>query len=196
MLKSRPSASKPANDGAAVPGELWQQAREEDGHLRVAEIAEHALAESRSRREPRSSAGERRVVGRQAGERRPQRLEADEHEVGGARELDRREHGLRSREQRGHAGCGRDGPDRLAAGDTSRGGKTRRPTAHERVADREGRVLAGRDDHEDGDAEERGEVVHHAGECTARANEPDRLARCSTGPARSTACGETRSTSS
>ena len=90
--------------------ELREQAREERGHLRVAEVAEEALAEGPARLErlrswrlgllppPANGGGER--------------LEPEPDQVRGARDLDREERRLGGREQR------RD-PDRRASVQTA-----------------------------------------------------------------------------
>ena len=52
----------------------------------------------------------------------------------------------------------------LTGGDADCGHESRPPAAEQGVANRQRRVLPGRDDHDDRDGEERGELDAHAGE--------------------------------
>jgi hypothetical protein len=87
-----------------------------------------------------------------------ERLQAEEDEVGRAEELERGEGGLRSDEKRRDARAGRQRPDELSRNDPERGEDTARSTTRQGVANRQSRVGTGRDDDEDGDAEESGEL--------------------------------------
>ena len=89
-----------------------------------------------------------------------ERLEAEKDEIGGARELERDEDRLGGDEQRRqpmlvatvqHA-CPEATPSAVAT--------PAAPAAEQGVPDRQCRVLAGRDDHEDRDPEEGSELAH------------------------------------
>ena len=84
-----------------------------------------------------------------------QRLGPEEDEVRGSRDAYCEERRLGRAEDRGEPDARRQRPEGLAGGDTRRGQDTGSSSAEERVADGERRVLAGRDDHEAGDPEER-----------------------------------------
>src|SRR5205085_5673759 len=93
--------------------ELRQQAREEDGHLRVSEVREQALPE----RAPRRAAAARPRLDVAATE---QRLEPEVDEVRRASKPDGRERGLRGAQERDDAGARRERPRRLPRGDPGR----------------------------------------------------------------------------
>ena len=138
--------------GGRLPAELREQAREEDGHLRIAEVAEEALAERAA-----CPARPPCVVSRST----EQRLDAEEDEIRGSRDPYREERGLGRAENRGQPEARRQRPEGLAARDARGRENTRSPPAEERVANRKRRVLTGGDDHEGGDAEEREGVRDH-----------------------------------
>ncbi len=150
--KSRPN---PSRAGSAVR-ELRQQAREEDGHLRVREIAEQPLAERAARR--RSRRGRRLRL--PSPECREQRLQPEVDEVGGADEAERREGGLGCPQDRDEPCGGRDRPDGLSERDPERGGEPAAPPAGERVLDRQGGVLPGSADDDGGDDQESSQLGH------------------------------------
>ena len=89
-----------------------------------------------------------------------ERLEAEVDEVRGAGELERDEDRLGGDEQRRQADARRGRPAGLAGGDACRGRDAGRAAAEQRVPDRQRRVLAGRDDHQDRDPEEGSELAH------------------------------------
>src|SRR5436190_8503479 len=146
-------------DGEARPRrrELRQEAREKDCHLRVAEVRDDALAKRGSRVEAALRC--RKVTGvRRAARSTKKHLPAEEDEVGGAGELDRQEGRLRCDEERSDPDARRERPNGLARCDPERGQDSARAPAEERRADREGRVLPGRDDDERRHSEEREEA--------------------------------------
>ena len=142
----------------AARRELRQEAREEDGHLRVAEVAQQPLDERR-----RSQPLLRRI--RLAGSRecRPQRGQAQVEQVRGARDPERHERGLPGVQQRREPGAGGQRPDELPEGDAGGSVDPAAPPPGERVADRQGGVLPGRDDHERRNGKERRRVREHLG---------------------------------
>jgi len=137
--------------------ELRQQAREEDEHLRIAEVAEQALAEGTLTRRP---APRRRDDHRLRSHRRPQRLRAEHDQVGASRDPQREERRLRGNEQRADADPGRDRPGRLPRRDPERRQDSGSPAAEKRVADGQRRVLPGRRDHQGRHGEKGGDLRH------------------------------------
>ena len=136
--------------------ELRQQAREEDHHLRVREVADEALAERAARRRAR----DRHVVGGAPAQRGDERLQPEIHQVGGADEPERRERRLRGPQDGDETGGGRDRPDGLAECDAERRPEAAAPAARERVPDRQRGVLSGSADDDCGDEEEAGQLSH------------------------------------
>src|SRR2546425_11458733 len=90
-----------------------------------------------------------------------QRLRAEKDEIRGTGQFQGGEHWFRGDYERRQAGTGRDGPDELSARHARGGQYPGSTAADERVADGQRGVLAGRDDDQDGDAEERGKIDHH-----------------------------------
>src|SRR5918996_3249816 len=124
--------------GAAVRRELREEAGEEDRHLRIPEVAEHALAErGRGRESPTRRAGGGQAARASATAGGDERLGAQVDEVSRPRELERHEGRLGGDEERGDARARGERPNRLAR----------------------------RDDHERRDAEKGKEVTAHAYEC-------------------------------
>ena len=101
-----------------------------------------------------------------AAERRQQRLGAEVDQVGSADELQRHERRLGGDEQRGEPRTGGECPDRLPARHSERRREPGRPAAEQRVADRERRVLSGRDDHDHRNREEGCKALDHKGRVT------------------------------
>ena len=136
--------------------ELRQKAGEEHRHLWIPEVAHETLPE-RDRRTRRSRAAAADSAGPPT-DRGPKGLHTQQDEVSGAEQPERNEGRLGGNQQRREPGARRERPRALTDADADRGGETAEPPAQERVADREGRVLSRRDDHERGDTEEGGEV--------------------------------------
>src|SRR5207244_8105242 len=145
---------------SATRGELRQETREEHRHLRVAEVAHDALTEREPRPHLRPGSTSYPGDGRLVANRAEQRLRAEKDEVRGSQDLQRNESRLRRNQKRRQAGARRNRPDGLARRDAGRGKDPAPAAADERVPDRQGRVLSGRDDHEGGDAQERGQLTH------------------------------------
>ena len=155
--KHRPSGNIVQN----VVRKLGQQAREENRHLRVAEVAEHPLAKGSSRAASRRRSqlrGLRQTYGRD------ERLQPEEDEVRRTREAQRREGRLRGEQQRREPSARRDCPHELAADHPERGEDSPAPTSGERVANRQRRVLPWSDDDQERHAEKRRDLagVHYS----------------------------------
>src|SRR5205823_89421 len=138
------------------PGrELRQEAREEDRHLRVAEVADESLPQGPAARgsfHPRPLRAHRRHQG----------LQAEKDEVGSAGELDRDECRLGSLQHGRNSGARRERPDSLSGRDANGGEDTVAAAPEQRVPDRQSGVLAGGYDHDGRDAEKGQEVRDHA----------------------------------
>src|SRR5208282_6265384 len=89
-----------------------------------------------------------------------QSLGAEKGEIGRARVFHREEERLGCDKQCHDSDAGRNGPNRLPAGDSERREHAARTSSDERVANRDGGIGSGRDDDNDRDAEERQETVH------------------------------------
>ena len=115
-----------------------KKACEEDRHLRVAEIAQQALAGGAGR-------GQWRALGPLEGpclraHRMAQRLQAEVDEVRRSRQLQRNKDRFRGDEERSEPDAGRERPARLADGTTAKDGNAGRAAAEHRVSDRQCRV--------------------------------------------------------
>ena len=125
-----------------------------------AEVAEQSLAQRDGRRQALRLAGRECTQGI-ASYRGDQGARAEIDEERRAGEADGRERRLRPAQQRRDARARGERPGRLAESDADRGECPAPTAAEQRVADREGRVLSGRNDDERGDAEERPHRLHH-----------------------------------
>jgi len=103
-------------------------------------------------------------------------LDPQVDEIGRPGELEREEGRFRGLQQRGETGACGHGPTRLTRRHANRRKDTGTPAAQQGVPDRECRVLAGRDDHDDRHREEGGELRQHEGilSAEARATRPRR----------------------
>ena len=104
---------------ASLGRELGKQAREEDRHLRVSEIADQALPKRACRCEP-ARVGDPSLRAGPPRYRRPERLSAEVDEVRGACKLERSKRRLGGADQRDEPGARGECPDRLAESDACR----------------------------------------------------------------------------
>src|SRR6266508_2724110 len=157
-----------SDEGEERMPELREEADEEDGHLRVAEVADEPLPEGLCRGEARRGHTARQPLAPSA-HRADERLQAQEHEVRGAREPEREEGRLGRSQQRRQARARRQRPACLADRDARSREDPAAPPSQQRVANGEGGVLSRRGDDDERDAEKRGELGKHAGILTAGA---------------------------
>src|SRR5262245_12688027 len=141
--------------------ELRQEAREEDGDLRVAEVRQQALAEGDPRRD-RTTDDVAAVGGARLAERAANRLQAEPAEVDRAGDLERDERGLGRAQERRDADSRRERPDRQSEGDAEDGEEAGAAAADERVPRRDRRVRPGGDREQGRDGEKRTDVRDQA----------------------------------
>jgi hypothetical protein len=158
--EKEPEEKQPEEGG---PAELRQEAGEEDCHLRIAEVADEPLAECRP--PSQASVWARRDRPRSPTEGAGQRLNAEEHKVGRARESQREKRWLGRLEQRNDACARGERPARLPRPDSSRRQDSASPSAQQGVPDSESRVRARSEDDDRRHAHKRNEVSYHARNC-------------------------------
>jgi hypothetical protein len=154
---------------AEAGAELWQEAREEDRHLRVCEVAEQSLAESRGR-------AARPMLVPSPPHRRGERLQPEPDEVRRSGDPHGDEDRLRRGDERRHSRTRRERPERLADRDALRRVKAVAPPAEQRVPDRERGVRPRRADHYRRDEDEADHQPRTSGlyliRCGSRASGP------------------------
>jgi hypothetical protein len=155
-LNSAPR-NKRAGSGDAPRSMNWQQTREEDGDLRIEEVADQSLSERATSAEAR---GRRRPGGACCSPTSgTQPLDAEEAQICRPGELDHRKRRRRLLHDCRNTKCGCDSPERDAHVDPQCGRNRRLPTVHKRVL-RHQRHVDTRINHDSDGNQQEGRYVH------------------------------------